>query len=237
MSERREQTEPKRLYRSMVDKMIGGVCGGFAEYFEIDPTLIRIIWLIFAFIGFIGVIAYLACLIVMKENPYQDISKRKEAQNTGLIVGVVLILLGLTFFSSILDLGYFHFRPYRWHLFRPWFIGLDKFWPIIIILIGVLYIYHVLRKGKKSNSEPYVNGKKTTGIDKKITRSRNEKMIGGVCSGIAEYLNIDPVLMRVMWILVTLFSGIVFGIIVYIILLIIIPEEEVIGKSRPEIKA
>lgn len=231
MSENKEQnTEPKKLYRSVVDKIIGGVCGGFAEYFEVDATLVRVIWLIFAFMGF-GIIAYLACLVVMKENPYQNIAERKESTNTGILVGTVLILFGLIFLSSALNLGYFHFQPYRWHLFRPWFVGWNMFWPILIILIGVLYIFHVIRKEKKSNSESYSNRKKTSTNDKKITRSRKDKMIGGVCSGLAEYLNIDPVLTRVLWILVTLFSGIVFGIIVYIILLIIIPEEEIIGES------
>lgn len=229
-----KNTEPKRLYRSVVDRMICGICGGFAEYFDVDSTLIRIVWLIFIFIGGFGILAYLACLIVMKENPYQNITDKKKHQNTGLIIGVVLILLGLAFFSSNLNWGYFYFRPYRWHLFRPWFVGWDRFWPLIIILFGVLYIYHVLRKEKKQqadNSFP-----ETSTIGRRFTRSRNEKMIGGVCGGMAEYLNIDPVLMRILWILITLFSGVIFGVIFYIILLIIIPEESSANELNTEIK-
>ena len=233
MSENKDQTAtPKRLYRSVVDKMIGGVCGGIAEYFEIDSTVIRVIWLIFTFLGF-GIVAYIACLIVMKENPYQNVTERKVSSNTGLIVGIVLVLLGFTFFSSVFHWGYYHFRPYR---FRPWFVDWDKFWPIVLILAGILYIYHVLRKQKKQDSYPTTIREETTVIDKKIMRSRKDKMIGGVCSGIAEYFNIDPVLARVLWIFITMFSGIILGVIVYIILLIIIPEEEVFNKSGTEIK-
>jgi len=220
-----KQPEPKQLYRSIVDKMIGGVCGGFAEYFDIDATLVRVIWLILGFMGF-GIIAYLACLVVMRENPHQDIRYRKVHQNTGIIVGAVFILLGLTFFSSTINWGFFQFRPYHFHLFRPWFVSWDKFWPIIIILIGVFYLYHVMKQEKKQSEDTNMDFN-----EKKLNRSTKEKMIGGVCSGIAKYLNIDPVLMRVLWILVTLFSGIIFGVIVYIILLVIIPEEEIAAET------
>ena len=58
----------KRLYRSRENIMIGGVCGGVAEYLDVDPTLVRIIWVLSAFYGGIGVIAYLVCLIVVPEN-------------------------------------------------------------------------------------------------------------------------------------------------------------------------
>ncbi|MBD3290193.1 PspC domain-containing protein [candidate division KSB1 bacterium] len=67
---------------------------------------------------------------------------------------------------------------------------------------------------------------------KKLMRSTDEKMIAGVCGGISKYLNIDPVLTRVLYIILTLFSGIFLGIIVYIILMIILPEED----SRSQIK-
>lgn len=55
----------KRLTRSKKDKKIFGVCGGIAEYFEIDSTLIRIIWIISSLIFGFGFIAYLLCALVM----------------------------------------------------------------------------------------------------------------------------------------------------------------------------
>ncbi len=60
---------------------------------------------------------------------------------------------------------------------------------------------------------------------KRLYRSRRERMIGGVCGGLAEYLNTDPTLIRVIFALVTLFTGGVGGILVYLALLLIIPEE------------
>ncbi|MDR0796170.1 MAG: PspC domain-containing protein [Tannerella sp.] len=58
--------EQKRLYRSTKDKMIGGICGGIAEYFDLDPTLVRIGYILLSvFTVFSGVIAYFILWIVM----------------------------------------------------------------------------------------------------------------------------------------------------------------------------
>jgi phage shock protein C len=60
--------EQKRLYRSSTNKMICGVCGGVAEYINIDPTVVRLLWVVFAFTGF-GILAYILAAIIM---PYQS---------------------------------------------------------------------------------------------------------------------------------------------------------------------
>lgn len=59
----------KKLYKSNTNKMIDGVCGGIAEYFDLDPTVIRVIWAIFCVIGFSGVIAYLICALIIPRRP------------------------------------------------------------------------------------------------------------------------------------------------------------------------
>lgn len=60
----------KKLYRSVSDRKICGVCGGVGEYFNIDPTLVRIGWVILSCIGFAGVIAYIVCALVVPEEPH-----------------------------------------------------------------------------------------------------------------------------------------------------------------------
>lgn len=55
----------KRLTLSETDKKIFGVCGGFADYFDVDPTLIRVLWLIALFFFGTGLLAYFVCAIVM----------------------------------------------------------------------------------------------------------------------------------------------------------------------------
>ncbi|MGV9102576.1 MAG: PspC domain-containing protein [Candidatus Thorarchaeota archaeon] len=61
------------------------------------------------------------------------------------------------------------------------------------------------------------------GKQKKLYRSREDKVIGGVCGGIAEYTGIDATIIRVLWVLLTLGYGA--GLIIYIILMIVIPME------------
>jgi phage shock protein C len=56
----------KRLYRSQKDRKIAGVCGGLGEYFDVDPTLIRIIAVVFAITG-TGLLAYLIAWLVVPE--------------------------------------------------------------------------------------------------------------------------------------------------------------------------
>jgi phage shock protein C len=60
---------PKRLERSRADVKIAGVCAGFADYLEIDPTLVRILWLALVFFAGWGVIGYLIAWIVMPVEP------------------------------------------------------------------------------------------------------------------------------------------------------------------------
>ena len=55
----------KRLYRIENGKQIAGVCGGIAEYFDIDPTLVRIAWIILAFCAGGGVLAYIIAALIM----------------------------------------------------------------------------------------------------------------------------------------------------------------------------
>lgn len=57
--------ETKKLYRSETDKKLCGVCGGIGEYFEIDSTIIRLLWVLFFFCAGAGLLAYLIAALIM----------------------------------------------------------------------------------------------------------------------------------------------------------------------------
>lgn len=57
--------EPKRLVKSNQNRIICGVCGGIAQYFGLDATLIRLAWVLFSVIGGSGVLAYIIAAIIM----------------------------------------------------------------------------------------------------------------------------------------------------------------------------
>ncbi len=65
-------TEYKRLYRSRKERMFAGVCGGVAEYFGIDPTLVRLFFVFAALFGGPGLLAYLIMMIVVPEESLEQ---------------------------------------------------------------------------------------------------------------------------------------------------------------------
>lgn len=75
----------KKIYRSKTDKQLVGVCAGIADYFNIDPTLIRLAWVILALICGSGVIAYIIAAIMIPEEPKEqqitNIAEKSNKQN------------------------------------------------------------------------------------------------------------------------------------------------------------
>lgn len=147
----------KRLYRSRKDRMIAGVCGGIAEYFNIDPVLVRVIAVVLTLWGGSGVLAYIIAVIVIpqapdtrgdkKEEPSKaavpppkKTSSRQPSSDTGaLIVGIILVVLGLVFLMKNVPF----FNDFYW-----WFrhqIG-HIFWPSVLIVIGAFIIIKGTRK-------------------------------------------------------------------------------------------
>ncbi len=89
-------------------------------------------------------------------------------------------------------------------------------------------------KGVCEEDAVYINGKLyckecakkvLTGKEKKLYRSRRNSSICGVCGGLAEYADVDATLIRVLWVIVTLLSAILPGIIIYFIMCLVMPNE------------
>ena len=59
----------KKLYRSQTNRKIAGVCGGIWEYVNLDPTVIRLIWVLLVFCAGTGLLAYLIAALIIPENP------------------------------------------------------------------------------------------------------------------------------------------------------------------------
>jgi phage shock protein C len=59
----------KKLYRSRTDRKVAGVCGGLAQYFNIDPVIVRLIWILFVLLGGSGIIIYIIAWIVVPLEP------------------------------------------------------------------------------------------------------------------------------------------------------------------------
>jgi len=126
---------PKRLYRSGKDRVVGGVCGGLSDYFDIDPLLIRIIFIILALSGGLGILIYLAAWLIIPgqgEAPpnTEERSPAMTRDPSGAVFGILVIILGIGLLLH--NYGLFHFK-------------FNLIWPLILIAIGV----RLLIRGKK----------------------------------------------------------------------------------------
>ena len=62
----------KKLYRSRKDQKLAGVCAGIANYFKIDPSIVRLIWALAILCAGTGVLAYIVCAFIIPEEPEDD---------------------------------------------------------------------------------------------------------------------------------------------------------------------
>lgn len=60
----------KKLTKSRTNRKLAGVCGGIAEFFDVDVTVIRILWVLATFMGGSGLLAYIICALIMPEGDY-----------------------------------------------------------------------------------------------------------------------------------------------------------------------
>ncbi|HKM38770.1 MAG TPA: PspC domain-containing protein [bacterium] len=60
----------RKLYKSRTNRKLAGVCGGIGEYLKVDPTVIRILWVVSAMLGGIGLLTYIIVALIMPEAPY-----------------------------------------------------------------------------------------------------------------------------------------------------------------------
>jgi len=127
---------PNRLYRSRTNSMIAGVCGGLGEYFNVDPTIMRLVAVLLIFADGIGFIAYIIAWIVIPRNPEieaQVITTEKSELNR-LLPGLALIVVGFIFLLNNL-IPWFHFS----HL-----------WPLVLIVLGIVILTKAQKKGVPS---------------------------------------------------------------------------------------
>ena len=119
----------KRIYRSRKSSVIAGVCGGIAEYFDVDPVLVRIINVILVFWHGLGLLFYIIGWIAIPKAPAVEVVEadevKKEPTSLGkYLPGIILILVGSLFLIDRL-FWWFHWR---------------YVWPSLLILGGIALI-------------------------------------------------------------------------------------------------
>jgi phage shock protein C len=132
----------RRFYRSATDKYIGGVCGGLAEYFDIDPALVRILFVVMLFATGIGFLAYVVLWIATRTRPVDEPIQPPVTYNRGwrrYLPGLILIGLGLIFLA----------RANWWWFDLHWYA--HRFWPLVLIGLGLLLVVRHSDRSHKAN--------------------------------------------------------------------------------------
>ena len=143
----------RRLYRSHTESVLGGVAGGVAEYLDLDPAIVRVVWALLAIItGGVFFILYIVMWVVVPLAPEPvdsgegqraaagtepvggwDAQPRRAARRSGSgswVFGLILIGLGL----------YFLGREYLSA------VNFDRLWPLGLVLLGVLLLFGAIRQ-------------------------------------------------------------------------------------------
>ena len=153
----------KKLYRSRKDYMVAGVCGGIAEYFEVDSTLVRLLTVLVILLGGAGIVAYIIAWIIVPHNPDQvsddifskreqfkekvkkgaedvieEVKERFESDEHSHSSGKNQKLLGGII---IIVVGLI----FLLNSFFPW-IAIGRLWPLVLIAAGIVFIVQAYRK-------------------------------------------------------------------------------------------
>jgi phage shock protein PspC (stress-responsive transcriptional regulator) len=217
----------RRLFKSRRDKIFDGVCGGIAEFLDVPSAAVRISWVLLLFVNGLGIVLYIASMILMPVNPAHKSLPRADRNrpSSELLGGLLLLFVGFCILanwaSDWWDWGFPGLMPRGWwHPIPGRFI-----FPGLLILIGAALIARASKSGmeKGGGTIPGTVKKVEAAQGRVLTRSRTEKVIGGVCGGIGNHAGLDPTLVRILYALLTVGTGLSFGVVLYAALWIILP--------------
>jgi phage shock protein C len=153
----------ERLYRSRDDRMLFGVAGGMAEWMDLDPAIVRLVWALLILAGGVGLLLYIVAAIVIPEAPYEAMgappapgtgetpaanqtrwearqarraARRQNPGNAGMIFGLVLVLAG------------------AWFLIDRYVPALDTSWfiPGVLIVIGLALLLGAMGRSRDTGA-------------------------------------------------------------------------------------
>ncbi len=140
----------RRMYRSRTDRMLFGVAGGMADWLDLDPSIVRLVWALLILAGGVGILLYIVAALVVPEAPFGygatsgDAApgsspaappargeRGRDAGNGGVILGIILVAVG------------------AWFLIDR-YVDIDTSWlvPGILIVVGVALVLGALGRSR-----------------------------------------------------------------------------------------
>lgn len=161
-----------KLYRDEQHKKIGGVCAGLAEYFDVDISLVRVLFVLALVVGGGGFLGYIILWIVVPNKPlispadeffassqpqaqqYPNAPVNKPVTTGSIVGGIILILMGIYLTLNQYDIVHLDF---------------NTFWPIVLIVIGLILMFGFWQKG--------TTGQQTNSWDSKNSNNTDNSQI------------------------------------------------------------
>ncbi len=199
--------------------MLAGVCGGLAQYLNLDSTIVRILWILISLLWGVGIFLYIAAIFIVPENPAElteeeAASGRMHGKDSTIFWGGLLIVIGVILLLN--QLGFFY-AIHMWSI--PW----QLIWAVFLILIGAFLLFN-RKKEEESIPAEGEEAEEVTGERRTIYRPKDDRMLAGVCAALARYFDVDVTIVRLLYVLLTL-ASIGVGIIAYIVMIFAFPEE------------
>ncbi|MGB2869335.1 MAG: PspC domain-containing protein [Bacteroidota bacterium] len=212
--------QQRRLYRSNTNRVLGGICGGIGEYLNVDPVVVRVVWIVLTLFGGSGILLYIIGLFVVPKNPEGGaVAPPSRGSGAVMLIGAIMIGIGLAILLDNLEIISFH---HWWH--RSW----EFAFPAFLIALGLYLLAKKREPAPLGAASPGTNTPQ--GSVRRLHRSVQDKKIFGVCGGIGNYLDIDPTIVRLVYVAFT-FLSFGAGVVLYFLLFLLLPEE-----PYPEVK-
>jgi phage shock protein PspC (stress-responsive transcriptional regulator) len=250
-AEKETMNTKRLLYRHPTDKVLGGVCGGIAEYFGWDPVMVRVLWVVATFASWGGgLLAYILLAIFLPTGtnsvgqlrpPAIELSQKGVTWAAGILMGLGALWL-------LANVG---ILPGLWGAF--WTVVAVLFWPAVLIGAGYLLlransqrnidqeVADAARRVKESlndavpTSDAWKSGLNRVRSSMPLRRSRTNRMIVGVCGGMGEKFGIDANLIRLLWVAFTL-GTMGFGVLIYAGFAVLMPEAQPQSRNDDQLQ-
>ena len=236
-----ERTQASFLYRHPDEKKIGGICGGLGDKFNIDPILVRIMWIVLTLgTAGAGLFAYIAVWLLLPVGTAQagqhapaalELNERNVER-----AGLLLIICGFLWWMANIGI-----LPALWSVF--WRVMGLGFWPVLLVGAAFLMLQKQRAWRSRFASARYkmqsrkTRAKSSLGRESakaslcrsrssiSLRRSREERLVFGVCGGIGKAIGLDANLVRLFWV-ASAIGSVGIGVLVYVLIGWLLPEDE-----------
>ena len=238
--------QPAMLYRHPTHQLVGGVCGGIAEYTRLDPSLVRVLWVVLT-VGSAGAgfLAYLALWLLLPvgtaSGGVQSPATLELNERNVWGAGMLLVSLGVLWLLANVGI-----LPWLWVAFWRT-VGL-LFWPALLIGAGLLLLNNQrdlrgrfaqsrermrsrfnegsgkVKESVRLDRESVKSGLRKTKAAFPFKRSRTDRIFYGVCGAIGQAVHIDANLVRLIWVAFSV-GSVGMGVLLYIAAGLLLPEE------------